>query len=204
MSNVPMIAALLRARSYDVTVLHLRDDPNLLRAGLEGILATGDVLLVSGGVSAGAFDLVPSVLADLGVEKVFHKVKQRPGKPLWFGRGGESGPFVFGLPGNPVSTLMCFTCYVFPWMEGRPLVSPVRARLAEGVEFKAPMDFFVPCAFSVNAGTGILEAHPLRGNNSGDGVNLGRCQGFLRLEEGAGPHLQGSLHEAFLFTGALA
>ena len=72
----------------------------LIAAGLEA-----DVLVVSGGVSAGVLDLVPGVLAELGVERVFHKVQIKPGMPLWFGvrPGQPSAKLVFGLPGNPVS-----------------------------------------------------------------------------------------------------
>ncbi len=87
-----------------------------------------DVLVISGGVSAGVLDLVPAVLAELGVRQVFHKVEMKPGKPLWFGvyegggrrkaeggkRMAESATLVFGLPGNPVSTLVCFELFVKP------------------------------------------------------------------------------------------
>ena len=71
---------------------------------------------LSGGVSAGKFDLVPSVLAELGIEQVFHKVALRPGKPLWFGikQDGERRTLVFGLPGNPVSSFVCFELFVRP------------------------------------------------------------------------------------------
>ena len=74
------------------------------------------MLVLSGGVSAGKFDLVPDVLAELGVEQVFHKIALRPGKPLWFGvkDDGERRVLVFGLPGNPVSSLVCFELFVRP------------------------------------------------------------------------------------------
>lgn len=90
-----------------------------------------DLLVLSGGVSAGVLDLVPSVLAELGVEKVFHKVQLKPGKPLWFGvlRRGANQPatYVFGLPGNPVSSLVCFELFV------RPAVARLAGRPAEGL-----------------------------------------------------------------------
>jgi molybdopterin molybdotransferase len=90
------------------------------RAGLQGSLGDGlraDVLLVTGGVSAGKRDLVPGTLAELGVEAVFHKVRLKPGKPLLFGvgqarHGGLPGTLVFGLPGNPVSVLVGFLLFV--------------------------------------------------------------------------------------------
>ena len=91
--------------------------PSELRARLRFHLETHDVLVLSGGVSMGRFDLVPKVLEELGVRTIFHKVAQRPGKPLWFGVA-PSGAAVFGLPGNPVSTLVCFTRYVLPALLG--------------------------------------------------------------------------------------
>ena len=69
-----------------------------------------DIFLVSGGVSEGDYDLVPDVLQELGVRMIFHKVAQKPGKPLWFGRRGDT--LVFGLPGNPVSAFLGYRLYV--------------------------------------------------------------------------------------------
>jgi molybdopterin molybdotransferase len=93
------------------------DDEACLRERIETGF-TCDVLLLSGGVSAGVLDLVPRVLQDLGVEQVFHKVNLKPGKPLWFGlrRGTPTTrqTLVFGLPGNPVSSLVCFELFVRP------------------------------------------------------------------------------------------
>jgi molybdopterin molybdotransferase len=97
------------------------DDPSKLRSVLEESLAGADVLLISGGVSAGSKDLVPETLVDLGVETVFHKVNVKPGKPLWFGVGAgrvdRPGILVFGLPGNPVSGVVCFLLFVRPALE---------------------------------------------------------------------------------------
>ena len=84
-----------------------------------------DVLLLSGGVSAGVLDLVPGILAQLGAEQIFHKVRLKPGKPLWFGvlrRDGRT-TLIFGLPGNPVSSFVCCALFVRPALErlaGRP------------------------------------------------------------------------------------
>jgi molybdopterin molybdotransferase len=100
----------------------LSDDRILLTTRISGLLSECDVLILSGGVSAGRFDYVPSVLSDLGVRRIFHKVAQRPGKPLWFGMSSDGKP-VFALPGNPVSTLVCLVRYVLPALDqlcGRP------------------------------------------------------------------------------------
>jgi molybdopterin molybdotransferase len=135
-SNGPMLAAAVRrVGAVPLELGVARDDPADLRAKIE-LGLTADVLVISGGVSAGVLDLVPAVLGDLGVEQVFHKVSVKPGKPLWFGTNGskfkvqgsklkqqelEPGPLsleretlVFGVPGNPVSSLVCFELLVRP------------------------------------------------------------------------------------------
>lgn len=94
-----------------------RDDGDDLRAKI-GPELNHDMLVLSGGVSMGVLDLVPQVLTELGVEHVFHKVNLKPGKPLWFGvkrhTDREQPTLVFGLPGNPVSSLVCFELFVRP------------------------------------------------------------------------------------------
>ena len=116
-SNSPMLAALATECGTTVNDLGIvRDDEDALRRAISRGLEA-DVLVLSGGVSAGVLDLVPEMLAELGVEQVFHKVRLKPGKPLWFGlcKGGDSRPcLVFGLPGNPVSSFVCFTLFVRP------------------------------------------------------------------------------------------
>ena len=90
-----------------------RDNRDDLRRHIEEGL-NADILLLSGGVSAGKLDLVPSELERAGVEQVFHKVRVKPGKPVWFGvlRRGSNSCLVFGLPGNPVSSMVCFELFV--------------------------------------------------------------------------------------------
>ncbi|HEV3122085.1 MAG TPA: gephyrin-like molybdotransferase Glp [Isosphaeraceae bacterium] len=138
-SNAWALSALARqcdAEPRPFPVVADQEQPlfDALAAGL-----AADVLLASGGVSAGTRDLVPGALQSLGVTKVFHKVSLKPGKPLWFGvgpaRGEGPGTLVFGLPGNPVSSLVCFLVFVRPalgLLRGLPLAdSGVRpARLA--------------------------------------------------------------------------
>jgi len=112
-SNGPMLAALAThagAAVRDAGIV--RDDEAALRAVIGTALAASDVVVLAGGVSAGAFDLVPGVLAQLGVEPHVHRVRMKPGKPLLFGT--KDGVLVFGLPGNPVSALVCFELFVRP------------------------------------------------------------------------------------------
>lgn len=108
-SNGPMLIALVKALggrpiSLGIAADNVEDLDRLIASGLEA-----DVLLLSGGVSAGRYDLVPDRMSAAGVTSVFHKVAIKPGKPIWFGHTDET--LVFGLPGNPVSSLVC--CEVF-------------------------------------------------------------------------------------------
>ncbi|MCH2181675.1 MAG: molybdopterin molybdotransferase MoeA [Mariniblastus sp.] len=113
-SNGPMLVALNQAQGLAVEALDIgRDDPAQLKRLVEQGLQK-DVLLLSGGVSAGMLDLVPKVLAECGVEQVFHKVAVKPGKPIWFGQwsAGTHTCYVFGLPGNPLSSLVGYHLFV--------------------------------------------------------------------------------------------
>ncbi|MGE3314174.1 MAG: gephyrin-like molybdotransferase Glp [Planctomycetaceae bacterium] len=140
-SNETMLCAqVCRAGGIPVPLGVARDDATHLAeriaAGLEC-----DVLILSGGVSAGKFDLVPSQLAAAGVRQVFHQVNVKPGKPVWFGvldqaAAGQGHRYVFGLPGNPVSSLVCFELFVRTavrlLMGQNPAEpQPIRARLTK-------------------------------------------------------------------------
>jgi molybdopterin molybdotransferase len=134
-SNGPMLLAMAdRAGAWPVELGVARDDEGHLRrlitAGLEC-----DVLVLSGGVSAGVLDLTPRVLEQLGVKQVFHKVNLKPGKPLWFGISRNDGGqcLVFGLPGNPVSSLVCFELFVRPALERLAGFTSTDARLRRAV-----------------------------------------------------------------------
>lgn len=96
-------------------VVYAIDDLSELQKTLQTGLETSDVLLITGGVSVGDYDFVSKALENCGVEKQFHKIKQKPGKPLFFGTLGNK--LVFGLPGNPSSVLTCFYEYVWPALE---------------------------------------------------------------------------------------
>ena len=104
-TNGPMLAALLQDFGCNVTSLGVAaDDETVLRQKIEAGLQF-DLLITSGGVSVGERDLVPETMAALGVHSWFHRVRMKPGKPLWFGTT-ESGTVVLGLPGNPVSSFV--------------------------------------------------------------------------------------------------
>jgi molybdopterin molybdotransferase len=112
-SNGPMLLALAEQAGADGRYLGIaRDEPAALAELARTALDAADVLILSGGVSAGNYDFVPDVLRDLGVQAHFHKVRMKPGKPLLFGTRGPT--LVFGLPGNPVSSYVCFELFVRP------------------------------------------------------------------------------------------
>lgn len=113
-SNGPMLIAMNQALGLQVQDLGVgRDDPDQLETAIAQGLES-DLLILSGGVSAGLLDLVPGILQRLGVKQVFHKVTIKPGKPIWFGRldRADKPTYVFGLPGNPVSSLVGFQIFV--------------------------------------------------------------------------------------------
>jgi molybdopterin molybdotransferase len=164
---------------------HLPDDHAVLAERLATHLATHDVVVLTGGVSMGRFDHVPSVLRDLGVEEILHKVAQRPGKPIWFGVG-PAGQTVFGLPGNPVSALVCLLRYVLPAL-GAMLGAP--ARVPEQVPLGAPftvrpaLAFFLPVQVEPSANLGVV-AMPRPTRGSGDFISLLGSDGFIELPPG--------------------
>lgn len=160
---------------------HLPDQKEALLEKLEMLLQKYDALILSGGVSKGKLDFVPDVLAGLGVQQLFHRVLQKPGKPFWFGKA-ENGKIVFALPGNPVSTFMCFYRFVRPWLQlslGVPAEKPVSAKLSTDFTFKAPLTYFLQV--KVHFSEGCLIASPVEGKGSGDLGNLVQADGFLEL-----------------------
>lgn len=183
-SNAFAVLAALRRRGFTrLEQDHLPDDLPTLRDRLSQHLQRSDVLILSGGVSMGRFDYVPQVLQELGIETVFHKVSQRPGKPFWFGVGG--GKTVYALPGNPVSTLICLVRYVFGGLDASrgARAHPVETiRLAGDFEVKPSLTIFVPAIVSFEQGARIAQLAPTRG--SGDFVSLVGTDGFVELPPG--------------------
>src|SRR5579864_5424035 len=192
-SNAYAIVSALREHGFQrVADDHIRDDPGELHDRLRFHLETHDVLVLSGGVSMGRFDLVPKVLGELGVRTIFHKVAQRPGKPLWFGVA-TSGAAVFGLPGNPVSTLVCLARYVLPALRGSLGQSPDRVqRMALGapVTVTPALSYFLPVRLEQDD-WGREWAVPAPTNGSGDFTALAGTDGFVELPPGPNTYAKG-------------
>lgn len=178
-SNTHALAAALRQSEIDAVLFHVNDNEAEIKKLLSDLVSKFKIIILSGGVSKGKFDFVPFVLESLGVKKLFHTVSQRPGKPMWFGVSENN--FIFALPGNPVSTFMCFYRYVKPWIEkslGRESDFQ-KAILAEDFKFKPQLTYFLQV--KVKNENGSLMAYPITGGGSGDFANLKDVDGFLEL-----------------------
>lgn len=184
-SNVYRLRSTLNQLGIETDMAHLDDDLEVIKEKLEAILADYQIVILSGGVSKGKFDFIPTALDSLGVRKYFHKIKQRPGKPFWFGINA-TGCFVFALPGNPVSSFMCMQKYFVPWLFrslGKKDEQMPMASLSTSVEFKPDMTYFVQVKLTYLA-SGVLSAIPVEGHGSGDLANLVEADAFLQLPRG--------------------
>lgn len=164
-NEIMLCAQIRRAGAEPVPLGVARDERAHLRERIELGLQS-DVLVLSGGVSMGERDLVPSELADAGVRQVFHKVNVKPGKPVWFGvRENSTGhrTLVFGLPGNPVSSLVCFELFVRGALRHLMGVSPaqpvaVTARLTAPHTTKGDRPTFHPTRLDWQADGSVVTA----------------------------------------------
>ncbi len=191
-------ASLTQHRLGQVTRARLRDDANALAVAIDRLDTELDVLVLSGGVSMGQFDFVPSVLTELGAKLVFHKVAQRPGRPMWFGVSARGKP-IFALPGNPVSTLVCATRYLVPALRHAAGTAPSPPELVEltaPIEGSPTLTLFTPVTLSSSARATLLaEPHPT--NTSGDFVTLAGTDGFVELAAKRGTYPAGTVARLF-------
>ena len=181
-NSLLLAAAVQETKCHAVPLGIARDEPVALRTAIARGLES-DVLILSGGVSAGVLDLVPATLAELGVIPVFHKIRMKPGKPLWFGylpRVNEPPRLVFGLPGNPVSSAVCFELFVKPALrrmrgETVPLEHQfLSARLANDVKHRSDRPTFVPAVWEKVQGRPSVRTLPWSGSAD--------LHGFARYE----------------------
>lgn len=177
MSNSYMLAGALQSIGISANRFHLKDNKELIFNNLQQIFLNQDVILLSGGVSVGKKDFLPEILSDLGVKKLFHKVAQKPGKPFWFGKTNDN-KLVFALPGNPVSTFLCFCKYALPIIKGTTDKKEFVV-LDKNVFFKPDLAYFVPAKTYFQEGK--LMATPFEGSGSADFANLTDCDGFIEL-----------------------
>ncbi|MFN4087335.1 MAG: molybdopterin molybdotransferase MoeA [Spirosomataceae bacterium] len=181
-SNSYALSAMLQPWVGKITLLHVPDDPIQMEQMLS-LHWTHDIILLTGGVSAGKYDFVPGILVKLGVQKHLQRVAQKPGKPIWFGTT-EKNQAVFALPGNPASSILCTVRYVLPWIQQQFGMAPTQeeAILSESFHHQLPLTYFLQVTLFVKDGK--TWAIPTPGNGSGDLVNLARVDGFLEIPPG--------------------
>lgn len=191
------LSAALRGLGQDAPIIHWADDDLLmLKNTLQNALEKADVVILTGGVSAGDYDFVPEAAAQCGVQKLIHKIKQRPGKPFFFGE--KEKKLVFGLPGNPASVLTCFYQYVTvalsKWMHKNQELQKKQVPIA--VDFKKAVGL----------------THFLKGNYNGETVmplhaqesfrlsSFATANCLIKIEEDVTVHVAGDLVEVHLLV----
>ena len=171
-SNVMMLKSVLLSKGFKANSSHLPDSAEKIKASIDKVLESNDIILLSGGVSAGKKDLIPGVLAEAGFETVFHKISQKPGKPMLVATRSD-GKVVFAFPGNPISTLTCFWVYFLPWVSGEWAEYNVKE-----IQFlpkpSAELDQWIPVE------NGEVLAH----NGSGDLISWSRADGLVWQKAG--------------------
>ena len=159
-SNSVMMKAAVRNAGFEVSEIHFsKDESGELNEMVQKVLKKSDVLIVSGGISVGKYDLVKSALEAAGVQQVFYKIAQKPGKPVYFGMLGTKP--VFALPGNPGSLLVCFYEYVLPVLrilagDADPELKKYHLPLLKEYYQKGTFDLFLK-AYYDERGVEILE-----------------------------------------------
>jgi len=175
-SNAMMIEAVLVNKGFSTMKKHVLDEPSAMEKELTELVEKQDILILTGGVSAGKKDFIPEVLARLGFEKIFHKIAQKPGKPLWVGKRAD-GKIAFALPGNPISTLTCFWVYFLPWIQQaeRKTNTILVAQLPKS---NPNLVQWLPIKFEVT------RARALRNNGSGDLISWAAADAIACLPAG--------------------
>jgi len=181
-SNVYALQSLVRAQGMNSDLAHLPDDAQALTVALEKLTAQYDILLLSGGVSKGKFDLIPEVLQSIGVACLFHRIAQKPGKPMWFGQNARC--VVFAFPGNPVSTLACAARYLLPWIQSQQgFFISQWVEVNEEITLLEKLTQFIPVRYSTDGQTSTLAIIPNQG--SGDFSALSGACGFIEVPRGS-------------------
>ncbi len=201
-SNGPMLLAMAESAGAEVQDLGIaRDDRQTLRERMQAGLAA-DVFVLSGGVSAGVLDLVPDMLKECGVTPIFHKLLLRPGKPLWFGYHREQNTLVFGLPGNPVSSFVCFHLFVrlaLARLAGENRTAPPlqTAALAVDVHQKGDRPTWHPAELFTQQGQ--LTCRPVVWQGSADLRALARAQCLAHFPAGENQYPAGNAIDVLPF-----
>lgn len=204
-SNSYTIAAYAEGSGAAVDRLEtIEDTPEATRVALARAAERRDIVITSGGVSMGDYDLVKAALREIGATIFFDKVSIRPGKPTVFAR--RDSTFFFGLPGNPVSTSVTFNVFARPairLMQGdrSPLLRVVRARLSKPLKDSSSRRSYLPARLSITQGQAMVE--PLKWGGSSDLVAFMRANALIVVPENVHEMPNGELSEVIIMDGVL-
>lgn len=199
-SNSYTIASYARRAGASVDLLGtIEDTPEATRRALLEASRSRDVVITSGGVSMGDYDLVKAALADIGAEIFFDKVIIRPGKPIVFARRDKT--YFFGLPGNPVSTSVTFNIFVRPAIrkmqgDNSPLLTVARAVLARGIKDSSSRRSYLPGHLFIKDGRAVVEA--LRWGGSSDLVAFMKANALIIVGEQVHEIAEGEMVETLI------
>lgn len=182
-SNVYALKSLLETNYfYDVSLFHLNDNLEDIKDKTEALLKEFDVIIFSGGVSKGKKDFLPLAFDELGIERIFHRVSQKPGKPLWFGK--KDSTLVFGLPGNPVSGQVALKYYVLTALKKMSYqddsTTGQQVKLSSEIRLSGAMTHFIPVKLEMRQNEVFVR--PVIINTSGDFFSLRETSGFVVLD----------------------
>ena len=180
-SNAYSLKALLENEKIEADLFHLADEPSEIKKALKICISEYDVLLLSGGVSKGKYDFLPSAFDELGVEKIFHKVLQRPGKPFWFGRHKEQKTYIFSFPGNPVSTFVGYHVYFIPWLYRMLGANQREFTVILGEPYTNTTDLTLFVGVKMDWVEGKAVATIISTTGSGDLTGLAQWDGFIQI-----------------------
>jgi molybdopterin molybdotransferase len=187
-------AALAQMGIREIAVVHAQDNLEALTHTLAAALDNYDMILLNGGISVGEYDFVLRTTEKCGIQQVFHKIKQKPGKPMYFGTRGDK--LIFGLPGNPASVLTCFYEYVAVCLEKLYGTDSGMRRIQAplGVDVKKPagLTHFLKGYFD-----GVY-AHPLDAQESYRLSSFARANALIVIEEEKTQCIKGEMVELHL------
>jgi molybdopterin molybdotransferase len=199
-SNSYTLAAYAERAGAIVDLLGIVEDtPEATRVALIRAADNRDIVITSGGVSMGDYDLVKAALTEIGAEIHFDRVIIRPGKPIVFGRRGET--YFFGLPGNPVSTSVTFNVFVRPAIrkmqgETSPALATVGAQLSRTVKDSSSRRSYLPARLFIQEGRAVVE--PLKWGGSSDLVAFMRANALIVVREDVHEIAEGELVDVLL------
>ena len=174
-SNLEMLQTLLKPHCEHVSVFRLSDDEQETAHFIQHELENFDLVCFSGGVSKGKYDYVAKALEESGIQKHFHGVKQKPGKPFFFGSKNET--VVFAFPGNPISVLHCATRFLLPQVNSNSIED---AQLKSNYTNRSALTVYLP-AFISTYKNGIRMAELILQNGSGDFMGATGSNGFVEV-----------------------